>query len=111
MAFIKRKVEANAPRAKKAYKNPRKIKRGSFVRLPGGAGSIKIERSGEVIYKRPGAAAPAKRNPSKRKTLKRTAAALSKWMRAEIAKPARKRNGKRKPAARKTSTKTTRRSK
>jgi hypothetical protein len=57
------------------------IKRGKFVRLPNGAGSIKIERGGEVIYK-----APAKRkNPTKRSTRKRASRALASWVRGEIA--------------------------
>lgn len=83
------------------------IKRGAFVKLPNNAGSIKIERSGEIVYKAP---APKKKNPTKRSTRKRTGAALTAWVRREIAAGRvvkrgaslnRKKNGaKRKPARR-----------
>lgn len=85
----------NKPTAQK------RIARGKWVRLPQGAGSIRIERNGAVVYR-----AAAKRNPSKRKVKKQLARgmrATRAWVRAGGQFPTaapKKKNG-RKPAGRK----------
>lgn len=61
---------------------PKPIKRGRFLPLPGGHGSIAIERNGTVLYR-----APKKKNPSRRKAkkqLKRGMRKMRAWVRAQI---------------------------
>jgi hypothetical protein len=60
---------------------PKRIKRGRFIPLPGGHGSIRINRDGTVLYR-----APRRKNPSRRKTKKQLARGMRKmraWVRAE----------------------------
>ena len=95
----------------------KRIKRGEFVRLPNGAGSISIGKEGAVLY-RP--AAPAKKNPTATKR-KRTAPkakqpagrvskALAAFVRGELKKKRTKNPiGRPARAARRTARRTTRR--
>jgi len=80
-----------------------RIKRGQFIRLPDGAGSIAIERGGKVLY-RPAAKKKAKASTAKRKPTRRQKnpiSTLSWWAGLPAAIPAMlTRPKKKKPAKR-----------
>jgi hypothetical protein len=83
-----------------ATQKKKRIKRGQFVRLPGGVGAVAIARSGAVLFKpgtpkkraNPTAAGVKKKRPKAKQPGARVLRSMALWVKSQI-EPPKKKNG------------------